>query len=68
MGLGFRRLVGLTVLLPGLRKLLGLEPLTLEMLMLVSAAVLLTWGIAEAYSRLALAAHHTQAPERINSP
>jgi P-type Ca2+ transporter type 2C len=58
----------LTVLLPGLRKLLGLEPLTLEMLTLVSAAVLLTWGMAEAYSRLALAAHHPQAPERINSP
>jgi len=32
---------------------LGLEPLTLELLTLVSAAVLLTWGAAEAYSRLA---------------
>ncbi|MCI0391434.1 MAG: cation-translocating P-type ATPase [Acidobacteria bacterium] len=48
----------LTVLLPGLRRLLGLEPLTLEMLTMVSAAVLMTWGVAEAYSRIALAAHH----------
>jgi hypothetical protein len=55
----------LTVLLPGLRALLGLEPLTLEMLTLVSAAVLLTWGMAEAYSRFALATHHAQAPEQI---
>ncbi len=45
----------LTVLLPGLRTLLGLEPLTLELLILVSAAVVLTWGVAEAYSRFALA-------------
>ncbi len=50
----------LTVLLPGLRTLLGLEPLTLELLMLVSAAVLLTWGAAEAYIRLALSAHFTR--------
>jgi hypothetical protein len=50
----------LTVLLPGLRTLLGLEPLTLELLTLVSAAVLLTWGAAEAYSRLALSAHRIQ--------
>jgi Ca2+-transporting ATPase len=49
-----------TVLLPGLRTLLGLEPLTLELLTLVSAAVLLTWGVAEAYSRIALATHHAQ--------
>jgi Ca2+-transporting ATPase len=47
----------LTVLLPSLRTLLGLEPLTLEMFTLVSAAVLMTWGAAEAYSRLALSAH-----------
>jgi hypothetical protein len=32
----------LTVLLPGLHTLLGLEPLTLELLILVTAAVLLT--------------------------
>jgi hypothetical protein len=50
----------LTVLLPSLRTMLGLEPLTLEMLTLVSAAVSLTWGAAEAYSRLALSAHHIQ--------
>jgi P-type Ca2+ transporter type 2C len=48
----------LTVLLPGLRKLLGLEPLTLELLALVSAAVMLTWGVAEAYSRISLSAYH----------
>ena len=47
----------LTVLLPSLRTLLGLEPLTLEVFTLVSAAVLMTWGSAEAYSRLALSAH-----------
>jgi hypothetical protein len=41
-----------------LRALLGLEPLTLELLMLVSAAVLLTWGAAEAYTRIMQAAHH----------
>lgn len=52
----------LTVLLPGLRILLGLEPPTLEMLTLVSAAVLLTWGAADAYSRIALVAH--KAKER----
>ena len=34
----------LTVLLPSLRTLLGLEPLTLELLTLVSAAVLMTWA------------------------
>jgi Ca2+-transporting ATPase len=50
----------LTVLLPSLRTLLGLEPLTLEMFTLVSAAVLMTWGAAEAYSRLALSANRIQ--------
>jgi hypothetical protein len=50
----------LTVLLPSLRALLRLEPLTLEILTLVSAAVLMTWGAAEAYSRLALSAHRIQ--------
>jgi Ca2+-transporting ATPase len=50
----------LTVLLPSLRTLLGLEPLTLELLTTVSAAVLLTWGFAEAYTRIALSAHHSQ--------
>jgi Ca2+-transporting ATPase len=53
----------LTVLLPSLRTLLGLEPLTLEMMTLVTAAVSLTWGGAEAYSRLALSAHHHHQPE-----
>jgi hypothetical protein len=50
----------LTVLLPSLRALLGLEPLSMELLMMVSAAVLLTWGVAEAYSRVALSAHQAQ--------
>ena len=49
----------LTVLIPGLLTLLGLEPLTLELLALVSAAALLTWGAAEAYSRIAQAAHRS---------
>jgi len=47
----------LTVLVPSFRTLLGLEPPTPELLALVSGAVLLTWGAAEAYSRLALSAH-----------
>jgi Ca2+-transporting ATPase len=47
----------MTVLFPALRALLGLEPLTLEMLILVTTAILLTWGVAEAYSRIALSAH-----------
>ncbi len=50
----------LTVLLPGLRTLLGLEPLTLELFTLVSAAVLLTWGAAESYSRIALSGRRPQ--------
>ena len=50
----------LTVLLPGLRTLLGLEPLTLELFTLVAAAVLLTWGAAEVYTRVALVSHHAQ--------
>jgi Ca2+-transporting ATPase len=48
----------LTVLVPSLRTLLGLEPLTLELLTLASAATLLTWGAAEAYTRFAQVAHH----------
>lgn len=50
----------LTVLLPGLRTLLGLEPPTLGMLMLVMTTVLLTWGVAEVYSRFAASSHATQ--------
>ncbi len=41
-----------TVLLPGLRILLGLEPLTLPLLTLVTSVVLLTWGLAEGYCRI----------------
>src|SRR5262249_17018105 len=53
----------LTVTLPSLRALLGLEPLTLAMLALVTASVSLTWGAAEAYSRLALSAHYNHMQE-----
>jgi Ca2+-transporting ATPase len=45
------------VTLPGGRALLGLEPLTLSLLGIVSAAALLTWGAAEAYSRYAASTH-----------
>jgi P-type Ca2+ transporter type 2C len=51
----------LTVLLPALRALLGLEPLAPELLLLVSAAVLLTWAAAEGYSRLARPARSERA-------
>src|SRR5262249_61053703 len=54
----------LTVMIPGLRTLLGLEPLTPELLALVSTAVLLTWGAAEAYSRIAQAAHQARPQAR----
>ncbi|MCG3159089.1 MAG: Calcium-transporting ATPase [Acidobacteria bacterium] len=57
LGIGLQLL---TVLLPGLRTLLGLEPLTLELLTLVAGAVLLTWGAAEIYSRIALSSHHAR--------
>src|SRR5262249_52532586 len=57
----------LTVMIPGLRTLLGLEPLTPELLALVSAAVLLTWGAAEAYSRVAQAAHQARPQSRPQS-
>lgn len=50
----------LTVLLPGLRLLLGLEPITWKLMTIVSAGVLLSWGIAELYSRLALLADRKQ--------
>ncbi|MBS1791698.1 MAG: cation-transporting P-type ATPase [Acidobacteria bacterium] len=50
----------LTVLLPGLRLLLGLETASLKLMMLVSTSVLLAWGAAELYSRLALSPHSGQ--------
>lgn len=43
----------LTVLLPALRSLLGLEALTLAALMWVAAAVAISWIVAEIYSRVA---------------
>lgn len=43
----------LTVVVPALRTLLGLEPLTLRLLVLVSAAVGVTWIAAEVYSYFA---------------
>lgn len=57
LGIGLQLL---TALIPGLRTLLGLEPLTLELLALVAGAVLLTWGAAEIYSRIALSSHHAR--------
>ena len=50
----------LAVLLPGLRQLLGLEPPTASLLLVVSAAVLMAWGVAEAWSRIALSAHQKE--------
>jgi P-type Ca2+ transporter type 2C len=50
----------LTVLLPRLRILLGLEAPTFALLTLVAATVLLTWGAAESYSRIELRAHRTR--------
>lgn len=41
----------LTVLLPGLRRLLGLEAVDSVALLVMGGAVLLTWGIAEGFSR-----------------
>lgn len=43
----------LTVLLPALRSLLGLEALSLTALMWVAAAVAISWIVAEIYSRVA---------------
>jgi Ca2+-transporting ATPase len=42
----------LTVFLPGLRQLLGLEALDWDALIVMWVAVLVTWGLAEAVSRL----------------
>jgi Ca2+-transporting ATPase len=55
----------LTVLLPSLRTLLGLEPPTIEMMTLVSTAVLLTWGSAELFSRLAASGGRRQGNARV---
>lgn len=41
-----------TVLVPGLRNLLGLTTVSWSLLALVAAAVLLTWGLAEVYTRI----------------
>jgi Ca2+-transporting ATPase len=51
----------LTVLVPWLRTLLGLEPLTMELAGVVAILVVLTWGSAEAYSRFALAMHRRRS-------
>jgi Ca2+-transporting ATPase len=50
----------LTVTLPSLRTLLGLEQLTLPALVWVISSVLVSWGIAEMYSRIAWARGHRQ--------
>lgn len=49
LGIGLQLL---TVLLPGLRLLLGLEPVTVHLMAIVATAVLLAWGTTELYSRL----------------
>jgi Ca2+-transporting ATPase len=55
----------LTVFVPGLRRLLGLElPDTLG-LAWVAGAVLLSWGVAETYSRLAVATPRQTESERV---
>ena len=41
-----------TVLVPGLRNLLGLTTVSWSLMALVASAVLLTWGLAEAYTRI----------------
>jgi Ca2+-transporting ATPase len=45
----------LTVFVPGLRVLLGLEKLRLVAFVWLAGAILLSWGFAEIYSRLAVA-------------
>jgi hypothetical protein len=40
--------------MPGLRRQLGLEPPTMQLLMMVSASVFISWGMAEFSSRLLL--------------
>jgi Ca2+-transporting ATPase len=47
----------LTVFVPALRVLLSLEEPSLQSLLLVGGSVLVTWGVAEAYSRLSLRHH-----------
>ena len=44
----------LTVVVPALRALLGLEPVNLLGLVWVAGAVLISWGVAESYSRMAV--------------
>lgn len=51
----------LTVHLPPMRRLLGLVSLPVSVLITVAAAVVLTWGMAEAYSRRARRAVDNQA-------
>jgi Ca2+-transporting ATPase len=58
LGIGIQTL---TILLPGLRVLLRLEPLDLQALTWMVGAVLLSWGIAEAYSRIAFSRGHSDA-------
>lgn len=44
----------LTIFVPFLRELLGLTMLEAQVLLIVTAVILITWGAAEIYSRLAL--------------
>ncbi|HMV85784.1 MAG TPA: cation-transporting P-type ATPase [Blastocatellia bacterium] len=51
----------LTILLPGLRTMLGIEVPELRLALLVLGAVLLTWGAVEVYSRIACQASAARA-------
>lgn len=58
LGIGLQLL---TVFVPGLRRLLGLDVLNPGSLLWVVGAVLLSWGFAEIYSRFAVATAPTRA-------
>ncbi len=58
LGIGIQML---TILLPGLRVLLKLEPLDLQALAWVAGSVVLSWGVAEVYSRFSWWRSHNHA-------
>ena len=58
LGVGIQML---TIFLPGLRELLGLESLDESALVTVAAMILLGWGIAEVYVLLSHAVRRRQA-------
>lgn len=55
----------ITIWVPGLRRLLGLTTLDIQALVVMTFAVLLTWGIAEGFSRLSWSS--TRAPAQSQS-